>query len=73
MKKRPVYCVELDKWFDSIAEASRETGESVDKIRYNITWLPDTDGYTWRDESYYKDYFDFLVEKSLYEEGLLDY
>lgn len=57
-----VYCVELDKWFKSISEASRETGESIGKIRYKLKYFADTDGYTWRDDEWYKDYGAFIVE-----------
>ena len=64
MKKIKVYCVELDKWFESITEASRKTGESVDKIRYSL-WESnnmDKDGYTWHDEEYYEDFYIALAE-----------
>ena len=68
MKKIKVYCVELDEWFDSIAAASRATGESVDKIRYSLweSTNPNKDGYTWHDEEYYEDFY-----ADLYECGLL--
>ena len=62
MKKIKVYCVELDEWFESVAEASRKTGESIDKIRYSLWESSFTDGYTWRDEAWFEDYGMFLSE-----------
>lgn len=53
MKKRRVYCVELGKWFESIAEASRQTGESEYAIRRYLTTLEDNGIYMWHDEDYY--------------------
>lgn len=64
MKKRAVYCMELDKWFESIACASKETGVSVSTIRYCLENYPDCPKYTWYDNDFFIDLCCDLCELS---------
>ena len=63
--KKKLYCEELDKWFESIADASRETGVSESKIRYYLKNFPDNSNYTWRDEAFYCDILDTLCTDNI--------
>lgn len=67
MKKKAVYCKELNKWFESISCASRETGVSVSVIRYCLEHYPDNVKYTWYDEGFYED---ACVEMFLFDKSL---